>query len=80
MRTTRPRNHDRKHPEPARDAMDAIRDLSGDAKPVHNGIRYMGGNRDRALGESDRTGRHYEEESTEAQDEGSNASIEHEAD
>jgi hypothetical protein len=53
--------------------------MSGDAKPLHNDIRYVGANRDRALGESDRTGRHYDEVSAEA-DEGSAASVKHEAD
>ena len=80
MRPTRPSKHDRKHPEVARDAMDDIKEMSGDAKPVHNDIRYVGANRDRALGEADRTGRHYDETSEEAVDEGSAASVDHEAD
>ena len=45
-----------------------------------NDIRYVGANRDRALGEADRTGRHYDETSEEAVDEGSAASVDHEAD
>ena len=69
MRPTKLRKHDRKHPEVARDAMNE-----------HNDIRYVGANRDRALGESDRTGRHYDEVSVESPDEGSAASAEHEAD
>ena len=81
MRPTKPSKHDRKHPEIARDAMEDIKDMSGDPKPVQNDIRYVGANRDRALGEADRTGRHYDEESQEpAPDEGSAASVKHEAD
>ena len=71
---------DRKHPEVARDAMEDIKDMSGDPKPVQNEIRYVNANRDRALGEADRTGRHYDEEGTDAPDEGSAASEDHEAD
>jgi len=80
MRPTKPNKFDRQHPEAARDAMDEIKDLSGDPKAVQNDIRYMNANRDRALGETDRTGRHYDEESVEAKDEGTAASEEHEAD
>jgi hypothetical protein len=71
---------DRKHPEAARDVVEDIRDLSGDARPVHNDIRYVGANRDRAIGENDRTGRHFDEENAPAPDEGAAASKEHEAD
>jgi hypothetical protein len=78
MRPTKPRKHDRKHPDVAVDAMNDLKDMSGDAKPLHNDIRYVGANRDRALGESDRTGRHYDEVSAEA-DEESAASVKHEA-
>ncbi len=79
MRPNKPGKMDRKHPESARDAMEDIKDLSGEPKPVQNEIRYMNANRDRALGEADRTGRHYDEE-TGAPDEGSAASVDHEAD
>jgi hypothetical protein len=79
MRPTKPGKLDKKHPEAARDAMEDIKDLSGDAKPVQNDIRYVNANRDRALGEADRTGRHYDEEPG-APDEGSEASEDHEAD
>jgi hypothetical protein len=51
---------DRKHPEAARDAMEDIKDFAGDPRPVRNEIKYVRANRDRALGESDRTGRHYD--------------------
>ena len=43
--------------------MDDIKDMSGEPHPVRNEIRYVGANRDRALGENDRTGRHFDEES-----------------
>jgi hypothetical protein len=77
MRPTKPSKVDRKHPEAARDTMEDIKELSGDPKAVQNEIRYSNANRDRALGEVDRTGRHYDED---APDEGSAASEEHEAD
>ena len=77
MRPTKPSKLDRKHPDAARDTMEHIKDISGDAKPVQNEIRYSNANRDRALGEADRTGRHYDET---APDEGSAASEDHEAD
>jgi hypothetical protein len=84
MRPNKPAKFDPKHPETARDAMDDIKDLSGDPKPVQNEIRYANANRDRALGEADRTGRHFDEEIENAienaPDEGSAASEDHEAD
>jgi hypothetical protein len=80
MRPNKPAKLDRKHPETARDTMEDIRDLSGDPKAVQNEIRYVNANRDRALGEVDRTGRHYDEESGNGPDEGSAASEDHEVD
>jgi hypothetical protein len=80
MRPAKPGKLERQHPEAARDAMDEIKELSGDPKAVQNDIRYMNANRDRALGEADRTGRHYDEETGEGMDEGSAASEDHEAD
>jgi hypothetical protein len=80
MRSTRPDKIDKKHPDVARDAMDDIKDRSGDPQPVQNDIRYVNANRDRALGEADRTGRLYDEEPAGKQDEGSAASEDHEAD
>jgi hypothetical protein len=77
MRTNKPGKFDRKHPEASRDAMDDIKDIAGDPRPVQNEIKYANANRDRALGEADRTGRHFDET---APDEGSAASKEHEAD
>ena len=63
MRPPKPGKLDRKHPATARDAMEDIKDISGDPHPVRNEIRYVGANRDRALGENDRTGRHFDEQS-----------------
>ena len=80
MRPHKPSKLDKRHPEAARDAAEDIRDLSGDPRPVQNDIRYVGVNRDRALGENDRTGRHFDEESEEASDKGQAASEDHEAD
>ena len=77
MRTSKPGKLDRKHPEASRDAMDDIKDITGDPRPMQNEIKYANANRDRALGEADRTGRHFDET---APDEGSEASREHEAD
>ena len=80
MRPNKPAKLDKKHPEAARDVVEDIRDLSGDPRPVQNDIRYVGANRDRALGENDRTGRHFDEEHKPAPDEESAASKDHEAD
>jgi hypothetical protein len=80
MRANKPGKLDKKHPEAARDAMEDIKDLTGDPKPVRNDIKYVGANRDRALGEADRTGRHYDSERAEPEDEGTEASEDHEAD
>jgi hypothetical protein len=67
MRPHKPAKLDNKHPEAAREAME------------ENGFRYMEPNRDRALGEADRTGRHFDEDATQ-EDEGTEASEDHEAD
>ena len=80
MRPNRPGKMDKKHPEGARDAMEDIKELAAEPKSVQNDIRYMNANRDRALGEADRTGRHYDEETVKVPDEGSAASKDHEAD
>ena len=61
MRPHTPSRLDKKHPHVARDAMEDIKNLASDPNPVRNEIRYVGANRDRALGEADRTGRHYDE-------------------
>jgi hypothetical protein len=73
---------DGKQPDVARDAMEDIKDRTGDPQPLNNDVRYMDPNRDRFLGEADRTGRHFDEEATgEAEEEtATEASKEHEAD
>lgn len=71
MRPRKPAKMDKKHPEAAREPMEDIRDIS---------IRYMEPNRDRALGEADRTGRHFDEEEEQSEDEGPEASEDHQAD
>ena len=78
MRTNKPSKLDKKHPGAARDTMEDIKDISGDPRPVQNEIKYANANRDRALGEANRTGRHFD--GNVAPDEGSEASKEHEAD
>ena len=80
MRPNRPGKKDRKHPDVARDAMEDIKVLSGAPNPLHNDIHYSGPNRDRTLGEADRTGRHYDEESVGGGDEAVVASRDHDAD
>jgi hypothetical protein len=74
MRPNKPSRLDKKHPAAARDAMEDIKELAGDPRPVRNDIKYVGANRDRVLGEVDRTGRHYDENPPETPDEGSETS------
>ena len=78
----KPGKLDKKHPAAARDAMEDIKNMTGDPKPVQNEVRYVGANRDRALGEADRTGRHFDEDVDEhaEEEEGTEASKDHEAD
>jgi hypothetical protein len=71
---------DRKHPQATRDAIEDINEINRDPKPTHNDVRYMEPNRDRALGEADRTGRHFDEDAGEVADAGTRASKKHEAD
>ncbi|RPI52806.1 MAG: hypothetical protein EHM55_15595 [Acidobacteria bacterium] len=80
MNPSKPRKLEKKHPAVARDAMEDIKELTANPGPVRNDVQYLGANRDRALGEADRTGRHYDEETASAPDEGSVASKDHEAD
>ena len=58
----------KKHSGPTRDAIQDVREMEG--------VKYMEPNRDRALGESDRTGRHFDANT----DEGVEASKDNEAD
>ena len=76
MRPHKPSKLDRKHPAVSRDAMEDVKETVGE--PIRNDVRYIHANRDRAHGEADRSGRHYDE--TPAADEGTEASEEHEAD
>ena len=77
---SKPSKLEKKHPAATRDVMEDIKELAGDPRPVRNDIKYIGANRDRVLGEADRTGRHYDESPAETPDQGSDASEDHEAD
>jgi hypothetical protein len=57
----KPGKLDKKHPATVRDTVADIDEISGDPRPLSNDIRYVNQNRDRALGEADRTGRHFDE-------------------
>jgi hypothetical protein len=50
-----------------------------DPDATQTGNRYLNANRDRVLGEADRTGRHFDENAA-APDDGAAASEDHEAD
>ena len=81
----KPGKLDKKHPDVARDAQEDIKEIAGNRQPIRNDIKYMEPNRDRARGENDRTGRHFNEETHEkdsqkGQDEGTDAPEENEAD
>jgi hypothetical protein len=82
MPRTRPENLTRpKHPDTQRDAMEDIQELR--STPNSGEISYREPNRDRALGEADRTGRHFDELIDVDQDQESqatDASEDHEAD
>ena len=75
MRKSNPENLNRpKHPDIQRNAMEDIQELQSSTM---GDVRYRDPNRDRALGEADRTGRHFDEE---MEDAGTEASEDHEAD
>ena len=80
MRPIKSSKLDRKHPQTSRDAMEDVKNIVGEPNPIRNDIKYVNANRDRALGEADRTGRHYDAEVLPAEDEGIQASKDHEAD
>ncbi len=66
MNRTKPEPPDRpKHADVQRDAMEDIKDLQPKPGGGRNEVRYREPNRDRALGEADRTGRHFDEISEE---------------
>jgi len=61
MQKTKTENLDRpRHADIQRDSMEDIRELQ--SSPRSGEIQYRARNRDRALGEADRTGRHFDEE------------------
>jgi hypothetical protein len=51
-----------KYVDVQRETMDDIREAGDSPTAIHNTIRYREPNRDRALGDADRTGRHFDEE------------------
>ena len=59
MRPKKTGKLDEKHPEATREPLEDIKDLSA-VRMIQNDIRYMEPNRDRALGDTDRTGRHFD--------------------
>jgi hypothetical protein len=61
MQKTKPENPDRpRHADIQRDSMEDIREIQ--SSPRSGEIQYRAPNRDRTLGEADRTGRHFDEE------------------
>ena len=81
MQKTKPENLDRpRHADIQRDSMEDIREFESSSNAGNAGdVRYRDPKRDRALGEADRTGRHFDEE-TDEESEATEASEEHEAD
>jgi hypothetical protein len=68
MQRTKPESLNRpRHANMQRDSMDDIREAQ--ASPKSGEIRYREPNRDRVLGEADRTGRHFDEEFEQAETE-----------
>ena len=49
-----------KYVDVQRETMDEIREAGDSSTAIHNEIRYREPNRDRALGDADRTGRHFD--------------------
>jgi hypothetical protein len=79
MQRTKPENLDKpKRADIQRDSMEDIRELQ--SSPGAGDIRYRDPNRDRALGEADRTGRHFDEDIEEGAAEASEEAQDHEAD
>ena len=80
MQKTKPGNLDRpRYADIYRDSMEDIREIQ--SSPRSGEIRYCVPNRDRILGEADRTGRHFDEETSEEtsqEAEGTEPSEEHE--
>ena len=61
MPKAKPTTHNvKKHSAVQRDAMDDIRERDSSPEPPHNDTTYANPNRDRAMGDADRTGRHFD--------------------
>ena len=62
MQKSKPVGHDMKrHSAIQRDAMEDIKERESAPQHTHNDIKYVDPNRDRAVGNADRTGRHFDE-------------------
>jgi len=62
MKKSRPPAHDMKrHTSVQRDDMEEVLDRATSPEAPRNEIKYVDPNRDRALGDADRTGRHFDE-------------------
>ena len=63
MKKSKPASHDMKrHSGVQRDAMDDIRDRDTSPDSARNDVKYVDPNRDRSVGDADRTGRHFDDE------------------
>jgi hypothetical protein len=51
----------KRHSDSQRDAMEDIKELESAPRSAHNDIKYVDPNRERAVGDADRTGRHFDE-------------------
>ena len=51
----------KRHSAIQRDAMEDIKEIESGPQATHNDIKYVDPNRDHALGDADRTGRHFDE-------------------
>ena len=67
MQKNKPQSFDRpRHADIQRDSMEDIREFQSSSNSGNSGdVRYRDPNRDRTLGEADRTGRHFDEETDE---------------
>jgi hypothetical protein len=62
MKKSRPTAHDMKrHTGVQRDAMEEVLERETSPEGPHHEIKYVDTNRDRAVGDADRTGRHFDE-------------------
>lgn len=51
----------KRHSNIQRDAMEDIKGVESAPQATHHDIKYVDPNRDRAIGDADRTGRHFDE-------------------